>query len=65
MKVAIFLLAVLPFVLSAKVDDKRFIESLLGGYDSKICSEFIYLVQTENYSDKYIESSFTFDSLFY
>ncbi|XP_060599139.1 uncharacterized protein LOC132752779 [Ruditapes philippinarum] len=33
MKIAILLLAVLPFVLSAKIDDKRFIESLLGGYD--------------------------------
>jgi hypothetical protein len=36
MKIAILLLAVLPFALSAKIDDKRFIESLLGGYDSKI-----------------------------
>ncbi|XP_060599157.1 uncharacterized protein LOC132752789 [Ruditapes philippinarum] len=33
MKIAIFLLAVLPFAMSAKIDDKRFIESLLGGYD--------------------------------
>lgn len=33
MKFAIFLLAVLPFVLSASVNE-RFIESLLGGYDS-------------------------------
>ncbi|XP_060599138.1 uncharacterized protein LOC132752778 [Ruditapes philippinarum] len=33
MKIAILLLAVLPFAMSAKIDDKRFIESLLGGYD--------------------------------
>ncbi|XP_053393373.1 uncharacterized protein LOC123564749 [Mercenaria mercenaria] len=33
MKVALFLLAVLPFTLGASIGEKRFIESLLGGYD--------------------------------
>ena len=48
MKVAILLLAVLPFVLSAKIDDKRFIESLLGGYDSKNIYQYLTLTNFNN-----------------
>ncbi|XP_045211450.2 uncharacterized protein LOC123562937 [Mercenaria mercenaria] len=33
MKIALFLLAVLPFTLGASIDEKRFIESLLGGFN--------------------------------
>ncbi|KAH3871413.1 uncharacterized protein LOC127868494 [Dreissena polymorpha] len=33
MKFAVVVLVLLPFALAASVDDKRFIESLLGGYD--------------------------------
>ncbi|XP_045214457.2 uncharacterized protein LOC123564748 [Mercenaria mercenaria] len=33
MKLALFLLAVLPFTLGASIDEKRFIEGLLGGVD--------------------------------
>ncbi|KAH3871412.1 uncharacterized protein LOC127868493 isoform X2 [Dreissena polymorpha] len=33
MKLAVVVLVLLPFALAASVDHKRFIESLLGGYD--------------------------------
>ena len=35
MKIALIFLAMLPFVCSAHMVKERFIEALLGGYDSK------------------------------
>lgn len=36
MKFCLIVLALLPFALSAKIDERRFIENLLGGIDSKL-----------------------------
>ena len=35
MKFAVVLLVLLPLALGASIDEKRFIEQLLGGYDGK------------------------------
>ena len=36
MKFALLILAVLPLVFTAHVPEKKFLESLLGGYDGKL-----------------------------
>ena len=45
MKFTVVLLALLPLALSASIDEKRFIEQLLGGYDgmSHFFFRFLFL----------------------
>ena len=48
MKFALLILAILPMAFAANVPEKRLLESLLGGYDSKFTftREVVYVTVT-------------------